>query len=82
LSLAAPMHSLANGGRGRGLDADELLAQGRLGHTKEPPGNPIRASATAVTNGDMGAAFGMVLLVSSFALTAAGWLRYRRRHPF
>ena len=82
LSVAAPMHSIANGGRGRGLDADELLAQGQLGHKKEPPGNAIRASATAVTNGDVGAAFGMVLLVSSFALTAAGWLRYRRRHPF
>ena len=72
LSVAASMQSLTNGGRGRGLDADELLA----------PGNPITASATAVTSGDVGAAFGMVLLVSTLALTAAGWLRYRRRHPF
>ena len=81
LPAAAPMHTAGNQGRGRGLDAEELLTQGRLGRATKPPGNPIRASATGATNGDIGVAFGSVLLVSSIGLAGAAWTRFRRRQP-
>ena len=45
----------------------------------KPPGNPIKAASTAVTNGDLGAAFGSVLLVTSVGLAGAAWMRFRRR---
>ncbi len=79
LPVAAPMNTLAHESRGRGLDADALLARGRLGHPTQAPGNPIKAASTAATNGDLGSAFGLVLLLSSFGLAGAAWMRVRRR---
>jgi hypothetical protein len=76
LPAAAPMGRRERGG---GLDADALLAQGRLGHPTKSPGNPLRAASTAASKGDLGTAFGSVMLVSSFGLAGAAWMRFRRR---
>jgi hypothetical protein len=76
---AAPKHARGSEGRGRGLDADELLTQGRLGHPKKPLGNPVNTSSTALANGDLGVAFGLAVLVSGFGLAGAAWVRFRRR---
>jgi hypothetical protein len=73
------MDALAHEARGRGLDADTLLARGRLGHPTQAPGNPVKAASTAAANGDLGSAFGLVLLVSSVGLAGAAWMRVRRR---
>ena len=82
LPVTAPRQQIGHNARGRGLDADELLTQGRLGHRAKPPGNPVTASVTAATNGDVGVVFGSALLVSGFGIAGAGWLRFRRRYPF
>jgi hypothetical protein len=79
LPAAAPMGALARDAQGRGLDADALLARGRLGHPTQPPGNPITAASTAAAKGDLGTTFGLVLLVSTFGLAGAAWMRVRRR---
>jgi hypothetical protein len=79
LPAVAPKRALGHEGRGRGLDADTLLARGRLGHPAEPPGNPIKAASSATAKGDLGAMFGSLLLVSSFGLAGAAWMRFRRR---
>lgn len=81
MPAAAPMQApgSARRSRGRGLDADELLTQGRLGRRTKAPGNPIKASSAAVANGDVGVALGLVLLASGFGLAGAAWLRFRRR---
>jgi hypothetical protein len=84
LPAIAPEHlvGIAHKARARGLDADELLTQGRLGNKTKPPGNPITATADAVTNGNLGVAFGSVLLISTFGMAGVGWLRFRRRYQF
>jgi hypothetical protein len=80
LPTAAPVDVVTRRhSRGRGLDADELLTQGRLGKRHASRGNPIKTSATAMTDGSVGAVFGLVLLVSSLGLAGAAWLRFRRR---
>jgi hypothetical protein len=76
LPAAAPMGRRA---KGDGLDADGLLARGRLGHPTKPPGNPLTAASTAASKGDLGTAFGSLMLVSSFGLAGAAWMRFRRR---
>ena len=81
LSVAAPRANLGAKSRGPGLDADELLTRGRLGPSEaEPPSNPITASARALTSDGVGSEFGSLVLVSSFGIAGAGWLRFRRRH--
>jgi hypothetical protein len=84
LPAAAPIQALGSEGRSPGVDADALLASGRFGYRTKRPGrdNPIKAAATTVTKGDLGAAFGLMLLVSSLGLAAAAWMRFRKRHPF
>jgi hypothetical protein len=80
LPAAAPMDAVGHRDtQGRGLDADELLTQGRLGHRHKAKSNPIKTSATAMADGSVGPVFGLVLLTSSVGLAGAAWVRFRRR---
>lgn len=80
LSVAAPERTLNRNSRGRGLDAEDLLRRGSLGGgARKPSGNPLSVAASAVTGGQLNAAFGAVLLLSAVGISGGGWRRFRRR---
>lgn len=79
LSAGAPKEALGRG-RGPGLDAEDLLRSGKLGiGATEPSGNPLEVVVSALTGGQLNAAFGFVLLLSTLGLSGAGWRRFRAR---
>jgi hypothetical protein len=65
-----------------GLDAEDLLRTGRLGTRRKPASNPIKAAAGVASDGALNAAFGSVLLMSTFGLAGTTWVRHRRRRSF
>lgn len=80
LSLPAAAMQRRNGAEG--LDAEALLRTGRLGTRRKPASNPIKAAAGVASDGALNAAFGSVLLMSTFGLAGSTWVRYRRRRSF
>lgn len=81
--LAAPATKLAHKSRSRGLDAEDLLRRGTIGRVRtEPPANPLEVAAAAVGGNELSVAFGSLLLMSTFGISAAGWHRFRRRPQF
>lgn len=83
LRVAAPPTKLAHRSRSRGVDAEDLLRRGTIGQVStEPSANPLEVAANAVTGSELSVAFGSLLLMSTFGISAAGWRRFRRRPKF
>ena len=76
LPAAAPMSRQGAGPRSRCRRAS---GAGAPWPPDEVARQPLRAASTAASKGDLGSAFGSVLLVSSFGLAGAAWMRFRRR---